>query len=408
MHPVHQELVVQVRPGGPAGCADVADGLPLAHSLALAQAARETGKVQILGLVALSMLQDEVVAVGGGAGLHDHFAGSGGAHLGAGWRGVVDAEVRHRALPQRVLAAPVEVRADAREVHRRPQERLVHVLAGRRVVLDHAGLVFVAHRGVHVALIDELRHQDVAEADALAIQTQILVQNVELVAGAGVEDEVDVPLEDAPQALRELVPQPDALASQKQRLLDDAVRVGGVPLRLAHHARALERVAQALEHHRVQPPHAVLHVNQPALLVTLELELVTGLDGLQALAQRAAVDEQLQIALAQAVAGEDGAQIVAWPHGGSQRNATRLRRGWRRRHWRGHRRGGGRHWRVHVGRVGLRIHGARTDPDARQRHHQQGHYRKMSFRYRHTAPPRSPFPTVAAPSGLPLATSRFP
>ena len=54
---------------------------------------------------------------------------------------------------------------------------------------------------------DELGGENVAVADELAIDAAFIVKDVELVAGADVVDEVDVPLEHLAQAQRERVAQ---------------------------------------------------------------------------------------------------------------------------------------------------------------------------------------------------------
>ena len=59
-----------------------------------------------------------------------------------------------------MVAGGVEARADARELHRRPQEGLVQALAVRGVVVRAAVRVGVAHGAEVAALVDELGRLD--------------------------------------------------------------------------------------------------------------------------------------------------------------------------------------------------------------------------------------------------------
>ena len=141
------------------------------------------------------MPEHHVVAVGAGFGcLRDH-AVPGRKYRRAPGGSVVDAPVRHGAIPERMLAAQVEIRTDSGEGYRRPQEGFAHAPAlGVKVV----GLVVgtdVASRSVAVALVDELGGQDAAETDELTLQILFLQEHVKRIAVPDVEDEIDIPLE---------------------------------------------------------------------------------------------------------------------------------------------------------------------------------------------------------------------
>ncbi|MOA19849.1 hypothetical protein D3C78_1402560 [compost metagenome] len=90
---VDLELVVQVRAGGEAGHADVADDLPLLDAGAGADALGEAAQVAVDGAVALAMLDDHGVAIATLAACLDDPAITGGLDRRAGRRGVIDALV---------------------------------------------------------------------------------------------------------------------------------------------------------------------------------------------------------------------------------------------------------------------------------------------------------------------------
>ncbi len=72
------------------------------------------------------------------------------------------------------------------------------------------------------AAVGELGSQDLAVAQLLAIQILFLEQHAELVAGANLEREIDVPAEDG-RHLHDLgIRQAGLLAVDKKRRLDDA------------------------------------------------------------------------------------------------------------------------------------------------------------------------------------------
>ena len=122
-----------------------------------------------------------------------------------------------------MASARVEVRADAREVERRADERFADAASFRRVVVGVAARIFVARSAVRFALVHELGCDDLAVAQLHAVAPDLFVDDRELVALAHVLNEVDVPLEDARHVHRDLVGHARRDAGFEQRRLDHAV-----------------------------------------------------------------------------------------------------------------------------------------------------------------------------------------
>ena len=167
------------------------------------------------------MPQDDVVAVRAGAAGDLDGAVARRQHGSADRCGVIDAAMGHGPLEQRVAALEVEVGTDAREVYRRAQEAPAHGIAFGTVVFGVPGAADVPHGPVTTALVDEFRCQDRAELDRVSVVLALLVDDVESIAGADVEHEVDVPAKDVRELQRDAVVQADTLARVEQRTLDD-------------------------------------------------------------------------------------------------------------------------------------------------------------------------------------------
>src|SRR6185436_6045548 len=119
------------------------------------------------------------------------------ADLCSGGSCVVDAAMRADGVQHRVTPARIEARADAREVQRRAKELLANAAAFRRVIAGATGRVVEACRAKRLALVDELRRDDLAVAQFHAVAPEFLIDDRERIAFAGVLNEVDVPFEDA-------------------------------------------------------------------------------------------------------------------------------------------------------------------------------------------------------------------
>ena len=183
---------MQVRAGGQAGGADVADHGALADLLALLQLA-EARHVRVQGGVAAAVVQDHHVAVAalGADELHPGVAG--GHDRGAGAGGVVHALVHAHAAQHR-MPARAELRRQPCVRDRHADEALLQRPAVGGEVLGLAVAV-EAEAGMGLLAGGEGRCQDPAGADPLALAPGFLDHGAEAVARLHVL-EVDVVLED--------------------------------------------------------------------------------------------------------------------------------------------------------------------------------------------------------------------
>ena len=328
MHAVDQELVVEVRTGGVAGGADVTDHVALGNGFAAARLAREAGQVEILGAETVAVFEEDVVAVRAVAPGDLDRPVPGGQHRRAHRGGVVDAAMRHGPFEQRVAALEVEVRADARELHRRAQETLAHRLALGAVELGAPGAVHVADGPVAITLVDEFGREYVAELDRLAVVAALLEDDVEAVARTDVEDEVDVPAEDVRERERHAVVQADALTGVEQRMLDHGLPVHRDEVRCLDDLAGYETVVHALELEPLEARGGVREAQQLALGTLDEGEFVAGVQARQPLGQRTAVEDALQLPGGDPAALEDDGQVVS---GTDALRLARTRRNGRRR-----------------------------------------------------------------------------
>ena len=169
----------------------------LLDALAVAQPSCEARHVAVERRDAAAVLEDHDAAIAALGADEADAAVAGRLDDRAGRRRVVDALVRADRVEDRMAAARIEVRADAREVERRAQELPAHAATvGREVVGDLAVGGFEVDGAMHRAVVDEIRREDAAVADVLAVAILLFVDQVEAVAGLDVEREIDVPAED--------------------------------------------------------------------------------------------------------------------------------------------------------------------------------------------------------------------
>ncbi len=184
---------MQVRPGGPAGHADVADLLALVDVLAAPDA--DLAQVRVDGHAAVGVLHLDHVAVAVLLAGERHDAVADDVDGGADGCAVVDALVALPFLEDRVEAHR-EARGDARERERAGQEGAVLAAAVEVEVRALAAGIGEPHRRIRMAGVDELGGQHAAGAlvprHRLAVGGERLVDHAEGVAPAQFAMEVDV------------------------------------------------------------------------------------------------------------------------------------------------------------------------------------------------------------------------
>src|SRR5215213_3755805 len=109
-HPVHPELVVQVRAAREPGRSDVSDGLTLADTGTGPNAARERPKVPVAGGDAIPVAELDQISIPAGAPGPEHYAIAGGHHRRPGRSRVVRALVPAGDPEHRVETRPCERR----------------------------------------------------------------------------------------------------------------------------------------------------------------------------------------------------------------------------------------------------------------------------------------------------------
>ena len=142
----------------------------------------------------------------------------------------------------------------------------------------------------------------------------LLVNEGELVALANVQHEVDVPLEELGQRDDDAVIQAAFGAGEPQRMVYD-----GVAGRRRHHRRRFNPAPVAaslatLELQALQGARRIAEAHEPTRRIGGELDLVARVNFVQPLAERAALDQALQISGREAVAAEEALQRVVAPH----------------------------------------------------------------------------------------------
>src|SRR3954471_5352943 len=231
LHPV-----VQVGAGGEARGAGVGDDVPLPHPRPRTDAGSEAREVKVGGQVAPAVLHLHHVAAplvpAGG----DHRAV--GRHLDRRAHGsaVVDPVVRPVFVEDGVEAVEVEGGGDAGVAQRRAEE---HLPRRRAIAIEIDPGVAVAVGLVQPPVVVVDRRQDRPHVVGLAVEEDLLVEDLEAVPRLEVLGEVEVPLEDVGQP----VGQHGRAAGRADRLLH---RPGEGPLEGADLDAAGERLPVAL------------------------------------------------------------------------------------------------------------------------------------------------------------------
>src|SRR5690606_30638885 len=170
VYAVDQKLIVQVRASGQAAFAYIADGLPLAHTGAIAHAAGEAAHVCVQRTVLLAMFDDHGVAVAAFHANKFHSSIAGCTDRRAGRCSVVHTAVGTQGVQDRMATVRVEARTDAREFYRRADKGTAQRVAVQVEEVDVAFFRFVAKRDQVTTTVVEFGHGDIAHADFLAIQ----------------------------------------------------------------------------------------------------------------------------------------------------------------------------------------------------------------------------------------------
>ena len=168
---------VQVRAGGGARCADIADELALVDAAARSDARGKAREVHIATLIAAHMLDPDAVAAAGrvpSAGAYRTVANC--VHRGACRSGVVNGGVGLDLAGYGMLAAVGEFAADAVVFERRLEEHPLEAFAAlvpigplaQAAVVEHCGNLLALCRGEE-AEVDGVDGDDLAFADALAV-----------------------------------------------------------------------------------------------------------------------------------------------------------------------------------------------------------------------------------------------
>src|SRR3546814_1037681 len=116
------ELIMQMRAGGKAGCANVANDLTLLYSGSITHTFGKTLHVRIQGAVALAVLDDHRVAIAALAPGKQYFAVTGAFDRRPVRGCIINPFVRSDLVQYRMLATIGKARADACKVHRRSDE----------------------------------------------------------------------------------------------------------------------------------------------------------------------------------------------------------------------------------------------------------------------------------------------
>ena len=187
------KLIVQMRPGRPAGLANVADDFTLTDPGSFFDARRKIAHVRIQGGKPALVANHHQVAVAALASRKIDHAVGGCANPRTARRAVIHAGMLTPGVVDRVHA-PAEAGSDAREFQRRTQKCLAQIFALRRVVARRFLVVrvFVPDRGKGFAVVHELRRQHTPGFDELALVIKHLVHHAKTVAAADVFIEINV------------------------------------------------------------------------------------------------------------------------------------------------------------------------------------------------------------------------
>ena len=231
MNAVDPEFVVQVRAGGHAGAADVADDRALRDALALADIA-EARHVAVEGGVAAAVVQDHRAAVAAVPADQLHAGIAGRLDGRAGGRGVVHALV-HAGRAQHRMPATAEARRQTGVGNRHADEAFLQRPTVCGEVFGFA-VADVAEAGVQLAVDGEGRGQHRAGLLQFAVDPHLVDHHAEEVVGVEVGIEVDVVLEDFVGELVEVpTAQPELARRTEQRAADLAAEHHGAHVDIA-------------------------------------------------------------------------------------------------------------------------------------------------------------------------------
>ena len=142
------------------------------------------------------------------------------------------------AVQHRVLARRIESRADSRELDGRAYESLAQAFTVRREILTVPFGIDVTHGAIFATVIDELRGENIADAQRHTVLEDFLVYDGESIARLDVEHEVDVVLEN----IREIESNP-VREFRVRRRLEEGVLDSRTGSSRANLERILEHIA---------------------------------------------------------------------------------------------------------------------------------------------------------------------
>ena len=306
---------MQVRPGGQASHAYVADDLPLGDVRARSNTPCEAAHVSIQCLVLAPVLDNDGVAVtalaagGNNPAVACRFDGR------AGGSSIIDAFVGANAIEHRVQAAGIEAGADSGKVNRGPDESLAHAGAVSPVVARIAIAIRVAHRGVGLAAVGKAGGQNVSRAYGFVIDVLFLKQYFEAIALADVACEVDVIAEDVGHLHCQVVIESGVLSGKKQRAVDGGLNVAFADFRLDNLLAELVAVCRSINADGFQVVQFGAHRGQLTFRVGLILQHLAYIQASEAACVLTAVDDSMQGADTQVCLIKQGGQGVAVGNG---------------------------------------------------------------------------------------------
>lgn len=222
------------------------------------------------------------------------------------WSGVIHTFVCTNLVQNGMLAAIGEARADSGEVHRRTDKRFAHAGAVGVVVAGGAILAGVTNRRIGLATVGEAGSQDIAGTYALTFHSLLFINDLEAVALADVEREIDVISEDIGQIHRQVVAEAGALGCEEQAAIDLAAGVDGTDLRL--HLLFLEYVSLGglFQREGFETVELASQARQLTLFGQLEFERLTDLQAGKLLGIRTARQDCMHDGWRQANLGKYG------------------------------------------------------------------------------------------------------
>src|SRR5690606_10952607 len=194
---------------------NVADDLPLLHGCSVADALGESLHMRVERAVAIAMLNDYGVAVSAFAASEKHFTVTRALDRGTVWGGIVHAFMSPDFVQNRMFAAVRKTGADAREIHRRSNKGLAHVVAISRVIAAGALLISVANRCITFAAVGKASSENVSGSYLLARNGLLLIDHLEGVAFTYIHGEIDVVAEHVGQIHRQIVAEARAFRGEE-------------------------------------------------------------------------------------------------------------------------------------------------------------------------------------------------